>query len=72
VNQAIGRVIRHVQDYGAIILVDDRYTWSSNRSQISKWLRDRVRVSNSCEEMADSLAKFFTDMKSRNFIPKVD
>jgi Rad3-related DNA helicase len=52
--------------------VDDRYTWSSNRSQISKWLRDRVRVSNSCEEMADSLAKFFTEMKSRNFVPKVD
>ncbi len=44
VNQAIGRVIRHVQDYGAIILIDERYTWATNRAQISRWLRDRVRV----------------------------
>ena len=26
VNQAIGRVIRHRHDYGAIILCDDRFT----------------------------------------------
>ena len=31
VNQAIGRVIRHVQDYGAILLMDERYVYSSNQ-----------------------------------------
>ena len=25
VNQAVGRVIRHKHDYGAILLCDDRY-----------------------------------------------
>ena len=30
VNQAIGRVIRHVQDYGQIVLVDERFGWSMN------------------------------------------
>ena len=32
VNQAIGRVIRHKQDFGAIVLMDCRYAFSSNRS----------------------------------------
>ena len=32
VNQAIGRVIRHAQDYGTILLVDERYSYSNNRS----------------------------------------
>jgi regulator of telomere elongation helicase 1 len=32
VNQAIGRVIRHVQDYGSILLLDERYTYAANKS----------------------------------------
>jgi regulator of telomere elongation helicase 1 len=36
VNQAIGRVIRHVDDYGVIILMDERYR--SHNIEISKWL----------------------------------
>ena len=46
VNQAIGRVIRHVQDYGAIILLDHRYAYQSGRGQISKWLRDLIQVNS--------------------------
>ncbi len=33
VNQAVGRVIRHRRDFGAIILCDER--WSSNRMKNS-------------------------------------
>jgi regulator of telomere elongation helicase 1 len=32
VNQAIGRVIRHQQDYGCIGLLDSRYAYQSNKS----------------------------------------
>lgn len=32
VNQAIGRVIRHIQDYGTVLLIDNRYSYSSNKS----------------------------------------
>ena len=32
VNQAIGRVIRHVQDFGAILLFDSRFAWPSNKN----------------------------------------
>jgi Rad3-related DNA helicase len=44
VNQAIGRVIRHVQDYGSILLLDSRYCQDGNRSRVSGWLRDRIRL----------------------------
>lgn len=34
VNQAVGRVIRHRHDYGAIILCDERY---STDGQLVRW-----------------------------------
>ncbi|XP_075156195.1 regulator of telomere elongation helicase 1 [Haematobia irritans] len=40
VNQAIGRVIRHRNDYGAILLCDVRFQQSSQIQQLSKWIRD--------------------------------
>jgi len=43
-NQAIGRVIRHVQDFGNIVLLDARFAGDVQRRQISKWLRDRVQI----------------------------
>ena len=39
VNQAIGRVLRHKNDYGAILLCDERFAYSSNRSHLSSWIR---------------------------------
>lgn len=71
-NQAIGRVIRHVQDYGSIILIDERYDWTSNRSQISRWLRDRIKTYARTEQLVDNLKTFFDEMKSRSFVPKVE
>lgn len=38
VNQAIGRVIRHRHDYGAILLLDHRFAEGRNRDGLSKWL----------------------------------
>lgn len=57
VNQAIGRVIRHVGDYGAIILMDDRY--SKNAIEVSKWLNDCKKVYGQVEELEHDLGAFF-------------
>lgn len=38
VNQAIGRVIRHRHDYGAVLLLDYRFAERNNRDGLSKWL----------------------------------
>ena len=40
VNQSLGRVIRHVDDFGSIFLLDERYGYYGYKSKISKWARD--------------------------------
>lgn len=42
VNQAIGRVIRHRHDYGAIILCDTRFAYENNIRQLPIWLKNSV------------------------------
>ena len=43
VNQAVGRVIRHRNDYGAIILADERFAGGNIQSQLSAWVRPHVQ-----------------------------
>lgn len=42
VNQAIGRVIRHKKDWGAIFLLDDRFQNDKQVQQLSSWVRPRL------------------------------
>lgn len=39
-NQAIGRVIRHLKDYGSIIFMDQRFTYQNNFNNISGWIKE--------------------------------
>jgi Rad3-related DNA helicase len=39
VNQAIGRVIRHRHDYGAIIFLDHRFSQPNAVKQLPVWVR---------------------------------
>ena len=59
INQAMGRVIRHRGDYGAIILADQRFQMEGNRKQISCWLRDLVKTHDTFGEASRSLHEFF-------------
>eukprot|EP00054_Salpingoeca_dolichothecata_P021038 m.133973 g.133973 ORF g.133973 m.133973 type:complete len:1046 (+) comp23848_c0_seq4:11-3148(+) len=58
VNQAIGRVIRHRNDYGAILLCDNRFAWSNNQSQLPRWLRKNVQR-GTFETLEQQLRAFF-------------
>ncbi|XP_037665542.1 LOW QUALITY PROTEIN: Fanconi anemia group J protein [Choloepus didactylus] len=59
-NQALGRCIRHKNDWGALILVDDRFRSNPSRyiSGLSKWVRQQIQHHSSFESALQSLAEF--------------
>ena len=44
VNQSIGRLIRNSKDYGAVLLIDQRYDKSEFKPFISKWIREKAKT----------------------------
>ena len=60
VNQAIGRVIRHARDFGAILLFDQRFQQSRIQGQLSRWLRPYATNFESFDCMMDRLESFFS------------
>ncbi|KAG6462174.1 hypothetical protein O3G_MSEX013091 [Manduca sexta] len=71
VNQAIGRVIRHKNDYGAILLCDTRFNSPKLKSQLSAWLRDYIKVSNKFGETVSEVCRFFKTAGSTLPSPKL-
>ncbi|XP_012300982.2 Fanconi anemia group J protein isoform X3 [Aotus nancymaae] len=59
-NQALGRCIRHRNDWGALILVDDRFRNNPSRyiSGLSKWVRQQIQHHSTFESALESLAEF--------------
>lgn len=57
VNQAIGRVIRHRYDYGAILLLDERFERDS--LQLSAWLRPSVKNYEEAGRLFSDVGMFF-------------
>ncbi|XP_074079656.1 Fanconi anemia group J protein [Macrotis lagotis] len=59
-NQALGRCIRHKNDWGALILVDDRFRSNPDRyiSGLSKWVRQQIKHHATFESALESLAAF--------------
>ncbi|XP_042319514.1 regulator of telomere elongation helicase 1 isoform X2 [Sceloporus undulatus] len=59
VNQAIGRVIRHRQDYGAIFLCDHRFMNTDARAQLPSWVRPYVRIYEKFGHVVRDVSQFF-------------
>ncbi|KAL1551497.1 Regulator of telomere elongation helicase 1 [Salvia divinorum] len=77
INQAIGRVIRHRHDYGAIILCDERFSHSNRQAQISSWIRPHVKCHSKFGEVVYTLTRFFRDIQTYRppkleFVPNDD
>ena len=65
INQALGRCIRHKADYGAILLLDSRFSSSDFRvDNLSSWVRPNVlKFGSDIQASARSLGAFFEDQK---------
>lgn len=40
----MGRVIRHIGDWGSIMFCDERYASHNIKSQLSAWLQPHIKV----------------------------
>jgi chromosome transmission fidelity protein 1 len=68
VNQAIGRVIRHKNDWASILLFDARYCDARIQAKLPGWIRAATTstgASNNVTEVVNALAAFF-DAKTRS------
>ncbi|XP_070685220.1 Fanconi anemia group J protein [Pempheris klunzingeri] len=70
-NQALGRCIRHKNDWGALILVDDRYRNNPNKyiTGLSKWVRQLVQHHDTFSGAMQSLAAFSQVQQKANVAP---
>ncbi|XP_041114358.1 regulator of telomere elongation helicase 1-like [Polyodon spathula] len=59
VNQAIGRVIRHRHDFGAIFLCDHRFMNTDARAQLPSWVRPFVKVYDNFGHIIRDVSQFF-------------
>ena len=57
VNQSVGRAIRHIKDYAAIYLIDERYKHAHVQQKLSRWVRESI-VSDA-KPLAAAAAEFF-------------
>lgn len=68
VNQALGRCIRHIADYGCMILIDARFqdmkqSTSSDCKMLSRWIREHLVHEKSMMNAETRLGKFFVEKK---------
>lgn len=55
----MGRVIRHKNDFGAILLCDVRFTYPDAIQQLPLWMRPYVKVYNEFGAVQRDLIHFF-------------
>ncbi|EJW03051.1 DNA repair helicase (rad3) [Edhazardia aedis USNM 41457] len=58
VNQAIGRVVRHKNDWGAVVFLDSRYCWHKNQTHLPKWVKTNLKTYESVSSFINVFSAF--------------
>ncbi|EAY16704.1 helicase, putative [Trichomonas vaginalis G3] len=61
--QALGRCIRHKNDFGSVILIDQRYPNELHR--FPKWLKTQIRNDVGLNQIVTELSRFYQRMKEK-------
>ncbi|MCO5590031.1 hypothetical protein L7F22_044000 [Adiantum nelumboides] len=64
VSQAIGRVLRHQNDYAAIILLDSRYEKKEHKKRLPSWIQESTKVYEDFNQVINNLQAFFESKAS--------
>lgn len=67
INQSVGRVIRHKDDFGAVLLLDKRFGAEGSASKLSSWL-PKAKKFNCFKASIKSLEDFF---EGHQYTPKL-
>ncbi|OIR58369.1 MAG: ATP-dependent DNA helicase Chl1 [Amphiamblys sp. WSBS2006] len=59
VNQAIGRIIRHKNDYGCVVLLDCRYSRKSISKRLPAWIGKVFKEAASFSQLRTLMKEFF-------------
>ncbi|PSC69785.1 Fanconi anemia group J-like protein [Micractinium conductrix] len=63
-NQALGRCIRHRLDWGAIMMVDERFKQPRNQKMLSRWVRGALTVHPTFEAGLGNMRSFFSTIQA--------
>jgi hypothetical protein len=61
--QATGRCIRHARDYGAVILIDQRFT--EHLQKFPRWMKGSIQSDVPVGQIAERLSQFYVEMKQQ-------
>ncbi|CDW54284.1 Fanconi anemia group J protein [Trichuris trichiura] len=64
-NQALGRCLRHRQDWGALIMLDARFCHYNFHNGLSKWIRSKFQHYSCFDEMMDDLSSFVNRLEGK-------
>ncbi len=58
INQGLGRTVRHANDYGSMLLIDNRYEQTNQDSapvvaNISEWIKKNWKLSTSITDLSE-------------------
>ena len=66
VNQSLGRVLRHINDYGILVCIDERYEYKNIKNLFSNWIRNKCEVIKSInDKFFESLEQFFKEQEEK-------